>query len=72
MKIFYAIQGTGNGHLTVAMEVLPYLQKRGEVHILISGSDVDVDLPYEVKHRLHGLGFIFGKKRGIDYLETYK
>lgn len=72
MKILYAIQGTGNGHLTVAMEVLPYLMKRGEVDILISGSDVDVALPYEIKYRLHGLGFIFGKKGGIDYLETYK
>jgi uncharacterized protein (TIGR00661 family) len=72
MKILYAIQGTGNGHLTVAMEVLPYLMKRGGVDILISGVDVDVQLPYKVKFRLHGLGFVFGKKGGIDYLETYK
>lgn len=72
MKILYAIQGTGNGHLTVALEVLPYLMKRADVDILISGSEVDVQLPYEVKYRLHGLGFVFGKKGGIDYLETYK
>lgn len=72
MKILYAIQGTGNGHLTVAMEVLPYLMKRAEVDILISGTEVDVTLPYEVKYRLNGLGFVFGRKGGIDYLETYK
>lgn len=72
MKILYAIQGTGNGHLTVALEVLPYLMKRAEVDILISGSEVDVQLPYEVKYRLNGLCFVFGKKGGIDYLETYK
>ncbi|HYO21162.1 MAG TPA: glycosyltransferase family protein [Flavisolibacter sp.] len=72
MKILYAIQGTGNGHLTVALEVLPHLMKKGTVDILISGSDADVELPYDVKYRLHGLGFIFGKKGGIDYLETYK
>ena len=72
MRILYAIQGTGNGHLTVALEVLPYLMKKGKVDILISGTDVDVKLPYEVKYRLHGLGFVFGKKGGIDYLETYK
>lgn len=72
MKILYAIQGTGNGHLTVALEVLPHLMKRGEVDILISGTEVDVVLPYPVKYRLHGLCFVFGKKGGIDYLETYK
>jgi uncharacterized protein (TIGR00661 family) len=72
MNILYAIQGTGNGHITVALEVLPYLMKKGRVDILISGTEVDVKLPYEVKYRLHGLCFVFGKKGGIDYLETYK
>jgi uncharacterized protein (TIGR00661 family) len=72
MKILYAIQGTGNGHITVAREVLPLLLKRAEVDILVSGIQVDVDLPYEVKYKLNGLSFIFGKKGGIDYLETYK
>lgn len=72
MKILYAIQGTGNGHLAVALEVLPYLFQKAQVDILISGTEVDVQLPYDVKYRLHGLGFVFGKKGGIDYLETYK
>lgn len=72
MKILYAIQGTGNGHLTVALEVLPLLMKKAMVDILVSGTEVDVPLPYEVKFRLHGLCFVFGKKGGIDYLETYK
>jgi uncharacterized protein (TIGR00661 family) len=72
MKILYAIQGTGNGHLAVALEVLPLLMKRAEVDILISGTEVEVKLPYEVKYRLHGLCFVFGKKGGIDYLETFK
>lgn len=72
MKILYAIQGTGNGHITVALEVLPYLMKKGQVDILISGTEVDVVLPYPVKYRFEGLCFVFGKKGGIDYLETYK
>ncbi len=72
MKILYAIQGTGNGHITVALEVLPLLMKKGEVDILISGTEVDVQLPYEVKYRFNGLCFVFGKKGGIDYLATYK
>lgn len=72
MKILYAIQGTGNGHITVAREVLPILKKRAAVDILISGTQVDVGLPYEVKFKFHGMSFVFGKKGGIDYLETYK
>lgn len=72
MKILYAIQGTGNGHLTVALEVLPYLMKKATVDILLSGTEVDVPLPYEIKFRFQGLCFVFGKKGGIDYLETYK
>jgi len=72
MKILYAIQGTGNGHITVAREVLPYLKKRADVDILVSGTQVDIGLPYEISYRLHGLCFVFGKNGGIDYLETYK
>lgn len=72
MKILYAIQGTGNGHITVAREVLPILMKRAEVEILISGCQVDIDLPYEIKYKFHGMSFVFGKNGGIDYLETYK
>lgn len=72
MKILYAIQGTGNGHIACAREALPILMKRAEVDILVSGTQVDLDLPYEIKYKLHGMSLIFGKKGGIDYLETYK
>ena len=72
MKILYAIQGTGNGHLSRARDIIPRLQKRGEVDLLVSGCQADVQLPYEVKYRFNGLSFIFGKKGGIDYFETYK
>ena len=72
MKILYAIQGTGNGHLSRARDIIPRLQKRGEVDLLVSGCQADVQLPYDVKFCFDGLSFIFGKKGGIDYFETYK
>jgi len=72
MKILYAIQGTGNGHVSRARDIIPILEKKGEVDILISGIQADVDLPYPVKYRLKGLSFIFGKKGGIDIMETYQ
>jgi uncharacterized protein (TIGR00661 family) len=71
MKILYAIQGTGNGHLSRAMEIIPLLRKKCETDILVSGSQVDLNLPFEVKYRLKGLSFIFGKKGGVDIWNTY-
>ena len=72
MRILYAIQGTGNGHVSRARDIIPILQTHGELDLLISGTQCDVDLPYEIKYRFLGLGFVFGKKGGIDYIETYK
>ena len=72
MKILYAIQGTGNGHLSRARDIIPLLQTKGELDILVSGIQVDVDLPYAVKYTLKGLSFIFGKKGGIDIMATYR
>lgn len=72
MKILYAIQGTGNGHLSRARDIIPLLQKKAEVDICVSGCQADVSLPYEIKFSFEGLSFIFGKKGGIDYFETYK
>lgn len=72
MKILYAIQGTGNGHLSRARDIIPALQKKGELDILVSGIQADVGLDYPVRYKLHGLSFIFGTKGGVDLLNTYK
>src|SRR5450631_1220147 len=72
MKILYAIQGTGNGHLSRAREIIPILQRKGELDLLISVTQADVDLPHPVKYRFKGLCFIFGKKGGVDVMATYR
>lgn len=72
MKILYAIQGTGNGHLSRARDIIPVLQENHEVDILISGTQADVELPFPIKYKFKGLSFVFGKKGGIDIFETYK
>jgi hypothetical protein len=71
MKVLYAIQGTGTGHISRALEILPLLKKRAEVDVLVSASQWELNLPFEVKYRYHGLGFVFGKKGGVDILRTY-
>lgn len=72
MKILFAIQGTGNGHLSRARDVHPELCKYGEVDVLISGIQADVEVPFPVKYKMYGMSFIFGKKGGVDIFQTAK
>jgi uncharacterized protein (TIGR00661 family) len=72
MKILYAIQATGNGHLTRAEEIIPCFKKRAETHILISGLQGEYKLSHPIKYLRQGFGFIFGKKGGIDWGATFK
>jgi uncharacterized protein (TIGR00661 family) len=72
MRILYAIQGTGNGHLSRALDIVPLLQARCEqLDVLVSGPPADLPLPFEVKYRARGMGFIFGKKGGINFVKTF-
>lgn len=71
MRILYAIQGTGNGHITRAKEILPALRKRAWVDVLLSGMHSEIDLEYPVSYRMKGLGFKFGKKGGVDVFGTW-
>lgn len=72
MKILFAIQGTGNGHLSRARDIYPELVKYGEVDVLISGIQADVEVPFPVKYKMYGMSFIFGKNGGVDIWETAK
>lgn len=72
MRILYAIQGTGNGHLSRARDIIPHLKNKGDLHILVSGTQADVSLDYPIKYQLNGLSFVFGKKGGVDIAATYK
>lgn len=72
MKILYAIQGTGNGHVSRAREIIPILKKYGQVDILISGTQADVNLDDEIKYRFKGFGFDFGTNGGINYKSSFK
>lgn len=72
MNILFAVQGTGNGHLSRARDIIPHLQKYGNLDILISGTQVDVSIPQSLTYRKRGVSFIFGKKGGINYWSTLK
>ncbi|MFN4299732.1 MAG: glycosyltransferase family protein [Thermaurantimonas sp.] len=69
-KILYAIQGTGNGHVSRALVVVPILKKHFDVDILISGRQSNLHLPFEVHYRYDGVSFVYDKAGGLSYSKT--
>ena len=55
MKIFYAIQGTGNGHLSRAEQLYPYLKKYGEVDFFLSGSNSQLTRVFQLSIKVRDL-----------------
>ena len=72
MKIFYAIQATGNGHISRAIGLMPYLQQYGEVDVFLSGSNSNLNASLPVKFRSKGASLFYGKKGGLDYWKMLK
>lgn len=72
MKIFYAIQATGNGHISRAMELMPYLRQYGEVDVFLSGSNSHLDASLPVKYRSKGVSLFYGNQGGLDYWKMLK
>jgi uncharacterized protein (TIGR00661 family) len=72
MNILYAIQGTGNGHLSRAVDIIPELKKHGKLDLFVSGAQAEIVLPYPVKYKSKGLSFYFGKQGGINFLKTFQ
>ena len=67
MKIFYAIQGTGNGHISRAIQLYPYLKKYGEVDFFLSGSNAHLNTDIPIKFKSKGLSLFYKHTGGLDY-----
>jgi uncharacterized protein (TIGR00661 family) len=72
MKIFYAIQATGNGHISRAMQLYPYLQKFGEIDFFMSGSNASLAIDLPVKFKSSGCSLFYSKCGGLDYWNITK
>ena len=72
MKIFYAIQATGNGHISRAMQLYPYLKKFGEVDFFLSGSNASLNLDLPVKFTSKGCSLFYSACGGLDYWKITK
>ena len=72
MKIFYAIQATGNGHISRATQLYPYLQKFGEVDFMVSGINASLNVDLPVKFRSNGCSLHYSKCGGLNYWDIAK
>lgn len=72
MKIFYAIQATGNGHISRAMQLYPHLKKFGEVDFFLSGSNASLNLDLPIKYKSHGCSLFYSACGGLDYWKITK
>jgi uncharacterized protein (TIGR00661 family) len=72
VKILYAIQGTGNGHIARAEDIIPVLKEYGKLDLFVSGAQADIKLKHPVKYKSKGLSFYFGKSGGVDIVKTFR
>ncbi|MGO4821937.1 MULTISPECIES: glycosyltransferase family protein [unclassified Flavobacterium] len=72
MKIFYAIQATGNGHISRATQLYPYLLKHGTVDFFLSGNNASLDIKLPVKFKSKGCSLHYSKCGGLDYWNIMK
>jgi uncharacterized protein (TIGR00661 family) len=72
MKIFYAIQATGNGHISRAIQLYPYLKKFGSVDFFLSGNNASLDVKLPIKFRSKGCSLHYSKCGGLNYWDILK
>jgi uncharacterized protein (TIGR00661 family) len=70
MKILYAFNGTGYGHASRAISILPIL-KHYDVDILVSGEMNPIDIGYNIKYRFKGFTFAYDNGK-LSYWKTFR
>ena len=73
MKILYSFNGTGYGHASRAMSILPIL-KHYDVDILVSGEMNPIDIGHQIEYRFKGFTFAYNNGKLDDQIidEIYK
>lgn len=72
MRILYALQGTGNGHLARAQKILPILKEYGDLDVFVSGSNSQLQLEnYQFKHH-KGLSLFYNQVGKVSYKKILK
>ena len=72
MKILYAVQATGNGHISRAMELLPYLERYGSVDIFLSGANSSLVMDAPIKFRSNGISLFYTCSGKLSYSKMFR
>ncbi len=70
MKVLYAFQGTGNGHTSRALEVLPELFKLVDTDVMVSGRQHQLKLPFPIKYQFRGVAYVNGRKGNLSWSKS--
>ncbi len=70
MKLLYALQGTGNGHIARAQEIVPILKKYALVDVLISGHQSQLKPKIDIDYRFKGISLLYDNHGGLSYNQT--
>lgn len=70
MKIFYAVQATGNGHISRALEIIPFLKKYGQTDVFLSGNNYSLKNNLPIAYRSKGMSLCYDDNGGIDIKKT--
>lgn len=71
MKVLYAFQGTGNGHVARAQEIIPILKKYASVDTLISGHQSQLKADFDINFQYRGISLLYNKTGGLSYRKTF-
>ncbi len=66
----YAVQGTGNGHVARAREIIPILQQLADVDVWLGGTESEVELPVKPTYQVRGFVMHYNKNGGVSYWRT--
>lgn len=70
MKVLYAFQGTGNGHTSRALELLPELFKMADTDVMVSGRQHQLKLPFAIKYQFRGVAYVNGRNGGLSWSKS--
>ncbi|WLD24000.1 glycosyltransferase family protein [Flavobacterium dauae] len=71
MKILYALQATGNGHIARANVLVPKLKERAEVDVFISGQNAQLKLHQNAVYN-KGLSLFYSENGGLNYGKIFR
>ncbi len=71
MKVLYALQGTGNGHVARAREIVPILASRCDLDVLVAGTQSQIALEYPIRFKKFGLTMKYNSSGGVSYWKSF-